>query len=151
MDGGQVCLGEVYGHQAYHLSTAQPQTCLWTGAAAWPRCRSEGPCSSSATRQPYSPPGRQENEYGSWERPRWLTSRGHNVLKIIWKIETVGYCQNKSIDWWSWDLTTCFKNYLGDISQISLFPIHFLHHGKGRGSQKSKTRCGLWTCVMKPR
>lgn len=44
---------------SYHPSKAQPRICLRTGAGAWPRCRSGGPCSSSATHLPCSPPAGQ--------------------------------------------------------------------------------------------
>lgn len=44
---------------SYHPSKAQPRICLRTGAGAWPRCHSGGPCSSSATHLPCSPPAEQ--------------------------------------------------------------------------------------------
>lgn len=44
---------------SYHPSKAQPRICLRTGAGAWPRCRSGGPCSSSATHLPCNPPAGQ--------------------------------------------------------------------------------------------
>lgn len=44
--------------RSYHPSKALPRICPTTDAGGWPRCRSAGPCSSSATRLPCSPPGR---------------------------------------------------------------------------------------------
>lgn len=41
---------------AYHLSKVQLQICQLTDAGEWPHCRSEGPCSSSTTHLPCSPP-----------------------------------------------------------------------------------------------
>lgn len=41
---------------SYRPSKVPPQICQWTDAGVWRRCRSAGPCSSSATRPPCSPP-----------------------------------------------------------------------------------------------
>lgn len=67
---------------SYHPSKAQPRICLRTGGGAWPRCHSGGPCSSSATHLPCSPPAEQPKTTG-WEQNQLQLSIDQHQTSVV--------------------------------------------------------------------